>query len=90
LVQNGDESGMLKEGHSLIKLCKSSMEFDDGLKNYLKDCAFVNTYYIETRYPAEDPLNVSKDDVIECLRITRSLIDYINNLINKSTSTSTN
>ncbi len=29
---------------------------------FLKDTAFVNTYCIETRYPAVDPLIVSRDD----------------------------
>lgn len=38
----------------------------------------MNTYYIETRYPAEDPLLVSKEDAKECIRIAMKVMERIN------------
>lgn len=71
----------LQEGHSLIKLCKKAMEFNSDLKNFLKDCAFVNTFYIETRYPAEDPLLVEKEEALMCLEITDNIMGFIDGLV---------
>ncbi len=61
-------TGELQEGHSLVKLCKKAVAYDKVLNDFIKDMAFVNTYYIETRYPAEDPLIVSKEDAEECIK----------------------
>ena len=47
------QTGEFPEGHSLIYLCKEASNYHAGFKKHLKDCAFVNQYYIETRYPAE-------------------------------------
>jgi HEPN domain-containing protein len=77
------KTGLLQEGHSLIKLCKEAQKHDDQFKVFLKDCAFVNTFYIETRYPAEDPLVVSTEETLECLKITEMIIQYIDNIVTK-------
>ena len=73
--------GVLQEGHSLIKLCRKASESNGGLNSFIKDCAFVNSFYIETRYPAEDTLIVTKEDAEECFSITKNIINYINELI---------
>jgi len=44
----------------------------------IKDCAFLNGYYIETRYPAEDPLVADEDDVKDGLSFTENIINFIN------------
>ncbi|AKL94727.1 hypothetical protein CACET_c12620 [Clostridium aceticum] len=75
------QTGVLQEGHSLVKLCKKASDYDKNFKDYVKDCAFINTFYIETRYPAEDPMIVSKEEVEECLSITKSIIKYVDRLI---------
>lgn len=63
----------LQNGHSLLFLCKNISQFDSTFRQYLKDCAFVNQFYIETRYPADVPLELSKEDAIECLDIATHL-----------------
>lgn len=73
--------GELQEGHSLVKLCKKAMVYDKIFSKYLKDLAFVNTFYIETRYPAVDPLVVSDEDTIECIDIVAEITKDINSLI---------
>jgi HEPN domain-containing protein len=74
-------TGELQEGHSLIKLCKKVMSHEESFGDYIKDMAFINTFYIETRYPATDPFLVSKADTEECLRIVEAVTTKINRLM---------
>lgn len=67
-------TGELQEGHNLVKLCKKAIAYDKALGEFIKDMAFVNTYYIETRYPAEDPLLINKEDAEECIKIAMKVI----------------
>lgn len=76
------KTGMLQGGHSLIKLCKKACEFDNEFRKYIKDAAFLNEYYIETRYPAEDPLIADKEDVEDGMKFTIEIIDIINKKVN--------
>jgi len=74
-------TGELQEGHNLLKLCKKAMIHNNRFSNYLKDMAFVNAFYIETRYPAIDPLIVTKEDSEECFKIVNAVLERINELI---------
>lgn len=69
--------GRVAEGHSLIYLCKEASNYCLEFKKHLKDCAFVNQYYIETRYPADTPLLVSDEEAEECIAIA----EIINRLV---------
>ena len=71
------KTGYINEGHSLIRLCKRAMEYEINFNKYLKNLAFVNNFYIETRYPAEDPLHVSNEDVADCINYANEIISYI-------------
>lgn len=71
------ETGILQDGHSLIKLCKKASAYNDGFRKFIKDCAFLNGYYIETRYPAEDPLIAEDEDVKDGLEFTEEIINFI-------------
>jgi len=75
------KTGMLQEGHSLIRLCKKATTLDNRFRKFIKDCAFLNGYYIETRYPAEDPLIAEDDDVKDGLKFTKEIIEFIEKLI---------
>lgn len=72
-----------QEGHNLVKLCKKAALYDRNLEVFAKDCAFLNTYYVETRYPQEDPLVVDEKDIQECLRIANDLMAYIDKVMAK-------
>lgn len=71
------KTGRLQEGHSLIKLCKKAATYNNGFKNLVKDCAFLNGFYMETRYPAEDPLLAEADEVEEGLKLADGIIEFI-------------
>jgi len=68
--------------HSLIYLCKLCEVHEKNFKRYIKDCGFLNQYYIETRYPADEPLIVSEYEADECIKITVEIYDLIIGLIN--------
>jgi HEPN domain-containing protein len=67
--------------HSLIYLCKMCQEYESNFKGYLKDCALLNQYYIETRYPADDPIHIEDYEINECLKIASEIYETINGLI---------
>lgn len=71
------QTGQIAEGHSLIYLCKEASGYNVEFKNYLKDCAFVNQYYIETRYPADIPLVVSDNEAEECIEIAEAVYKLV-------------
>ncbi len=77
------KTGMLQEGHSLIKLCKKSSIHNTEFRRFIKDCAFLNGYYIETRYPAEDPLIAEEEDVKEGMKFAESFVKFIKDEIVK-------
>ncbi len=45
----------LVDGHSLVRLCKTSEQFNQGFRDHLKDVALVNEYYVETRFGTSCP-----------------------------------
>ncbi|KPU45175.1 HEPN domain protein [Oxobacter pfennigii] len=67
----------LISGHSLVYLCKESAVLHNAFKNYLKECALINQYYIETRYPADIPLIVTDDDASECIKIAEDIYNMV-------------
>lgn len=69
----------LVDGHSLVYLCRQVNNFDTNIRSFLKDCAYVNQFYIETRYPADLPSELDKEDAGECIDIADKLINYIIN-----------
>ena len=67
----------LLEGHSLIFLIRRAARFDEDIIKFKKDCAFVNQFYIETRYPADIPDEVDEYEVKECLDTAREVLSHI-------------
>lgn len=73
----------LEQGHSLLYLCKKVIDKRSEFSKYLKDCAFVSQYYIETRYPNENNIVVSDDEAKDCLRIAEDILNAVKNVIEK-------
>lgn len=68
-----NKAGVIISSHSLVFLCKEASKYDEDFKNFIKDCAFLNQYYIETRYLAEESLTVSEEEAEECIKIAEDL-----------------
>lgn len=71
----------LEQGHSLLYLCKKVMVQREEFSQYLKDCAFVNQYYIETRYPNENAITVSNEETENCLNIAENILNAVKEVI---------
>lgn len=71
----------LEQGHSLLYLCKKVMAQRKEFSQYLKDCAFVNQYYIETRYPNENAITVSNEEAENCLNIAENILNAVKEVI---------
>ena len=54
---------------------------DPAFKKYIKDCGFVNQYYIETRYPADNSLIVSDYEAKECIKISEEIYEDLRGVI---------
>lgn len=67
--------------HSLIYLCKLCQANEPVFKEYIKDCGFLNQYYIETRYPADEPIYIDEYEVNECIKISTQIYEIIVNLM---------
>ncbi len=71
------QSGVIINSHSLVFLCKEAAKYQQDFSSHLKDCAFVNQFYIETRYPAHDPMVVTDEEGEECIRIARAMLERV-------------
>jgi len=69
--------GTLESRHGLLYLCKKVSEKNKAFLEYLDGCAFVNEYYIETRYPNENPLVVSTEDAQKCMDIAEKILNKV-------------
>jgi HEPN domain-containing protein len=67
----------LLSGHSLIFLIRRAAKFDEEIRKFTKDVAFVNQFYVETRYPADIPDEVDEYEEQECFETAREVIIYI-------------
>lgn len=75
------KEGVLQDGHNLRKLCIKAKHYNSKFNDFVKDCAFLNDFYIETRYPAENPLIVENDDVIESFEIVKKVFLFIDSQV---------
>lgn len=57
------KSDTLVDGHNLSWLCKRAMRYDKKFNEWLDESAFLNRCYIETRYPADIPLEITREDI---------------------------
>lgn len=66
----------LFDGHNVTWLCKQAAMLDEGFKQWISKSTSLNRYYIETRYPADIPVDISYETAKEILEATEELIDY--------------
>ena len=71
------KSNVLVDGHNLSWLCKRAMRYDRGFSRYLDDCSSLNRCYIETRYPADIPLELNEEQVTRYCAIANEMYAFI-------------
>ena len=74
ILQN---TNWLEDGHSLVFLIKKAACFDDSITDFKKDCAYLNQFYIETRYPQDIPDEVTRNEALRTLGICDDILSHI-------------
>ena len=67
----------LYDGHNLTWLCKQCALLDDNFIDWIDESAVLNRYYIETRYPADIPLELSTSECEALVEMSSQIMDYI-------------
>lgn len=70
-------NGIIEEGHNLAYLYRIAIRLGAPLKEYQKDLAFVNQFYIETRYPSDTFEPVSDDEAADCLDVAEKVLSVL-------------
>ncbi len=67
----------LFDGHNLTWLCKQAEICDSHFEQWLSKCSTLNRFYIETRYPADIPLDIDTDTMEDLLKSTTEILEFI-------------
>ena len=57
-------------------LLKKCYKIDENFKDFIVQVTFLNSYYIETRYPAEEGLVVDEEDAKRCIEYASQVLEY--------------
>lgn len=67
----------LLDGHNLTWLCKQAAMLDSEFTAWIEKSTQLNRFYIETRYPADIPANITRDFAQTVLDDTGRLVDVV-------------
>lgn len=67
----------LYDGHNLTWLCRQAANIDTHFMRWLSKCSNLNRYYIETRYPADEPMDIDTATVTELRDATEDMLTFI-------------
>ena len=71
----------LYDGHNLTWLCKQAASTDYHFEKWLEKSTLLNHYYIETRYPADLPLDIDTDTIMELIQSTSEMLSFMIEII---------
>ncbi len=52
-------------------LLQKCYKIDENFKEFVNEVSFLNSYYIETRYPLEEGLEVENEDAKKMYRVCK-------------------
>ena len=67
----------LLDGHNLTWLCKQAAMMDNSFVQWLDESAVLNRYYIETRYPADIPLDINAETMASLIKMSGDMMEFI-------------
>ena len=70
-------SKKLLDGHNLLWLCKQAINLDKSFVDYIDECALINHYYIEARYPVDFLCEISERKIKEIMTATKEVFYMI-------------
>ena len=68
-----------RKTHELPLLLKICIAKDPSFNRLTEDCEYLNTHYIETRYPVHWPTHFSKEEAEKSLQSTLMIGSFIKN-----------
>lgn len=71
------KSDVLVDGHNLTWLCKRAMKYDKSFSAWLNESASLNKCYIQTRYPADIPLDLEYEQVMGYFKMAKEMYVFI-------------
>ena len=71
------KSDILPDGHNLPWLCKRAMRYDPIFMEWMNQSTALNRCYIETRYPADLPLELDFAQVTQYYRMAQAMYLFI-------------
>ncbi|MBQ5332143.1 MAG: HEPN domain-containing protein [Oscillospiraceae bacterium] len=71
------KSRKLLDGHNLTWLCKQAAMMDNSFVQWLDESTVLNRYYIETRYPADIPLEIDGETMGSLMRMSSEMMEFI-------------
>lgn len=71
------KTGNLVDGHNLTWLCKQAVKHDPTFQEWLDESAYLNHYYIETRYPSDFQTDITKERILTILTMTQRMNQFI-------------
>lgn len=70
-------SDLLVDGHNLPWLCKRAGKYDETFLDWLGESASLSKCYIETRYPADIPLELTREQVRKYYEMADEMYRFI-------------
>jgi HEPN domain-containing protein len=67
----------LLDGHNLTWLCRQALTYDESFRQWLDESYSLNRYYIETRYPADIPTELSAEKINDIYKMAKDMFDFI-------------
>ncbi|MBP1560450.1 MAG: HEPN domain-containing protein [Oscillospiraceae bacterium] len=67
----------LFDGHNLTWLCKQAALTDQAFTQWIGKSTLLNRFYIETRYPADIPEEISRELAEDILAATEEMTEFI-------------
>ena len=75
-----------RKTHELILLLKICVGKDSSFEQIKNDCEFLNTYYVDTRYPVHWPSNFSEDEARKAFQASLRIKSSVTNKLETENS----
>jgi HEPN domain-containing protein len=74
IISHDLEFRKIHELPMLLKICLSKASLFDALE---EDCEFLNTFYVETRYPVHWPTHFSRDETEKAFQAAKAIQSFV-------------
>lgn len=74
LIKNTGE--LPEKKHNLVRLSNLCHTYEQGFERFNYDFAEITRYYIKTRYPVDNPLNLNKEQVSKAIKVAEDVFSF--------------